>query len=95
MAAAARAGSSREPEEWAEASRKARGARAVVAAQLADLVVEADLTGGRELCARRVREFAEAERAGDPMLIRAAAMTAATAFAQYAVRLDLRQDHRG
>lgn len=95
MAAARALGSSREPEAWIKATNEARGARAVVAAQLADLLVGEDITGGRELLALRVKEFAVAERTGDPMLIRGAVMALAVAGGAYAVRLDLRQDHPG
>jgi hypothetical protein len=95
MAAARALGSPREPQEWIKATEQARGARAVVAAQLADLIIAEDITGGRELAAQRIREFAEAERTGDPMLTRAAAMAAAGAFAALCVRFDLRQDHPG
>lgn len=95
MAAARALGSSREPVAWIKATEEARSKRAVVAAQLADLLVGEDITGGRELVAQRIREYAIAERTGDPVLMRAASMAAAVAFGAYCVRFDLRQDHPG
>lgn len=94
MATGTRAlGSAREPEEWQRATAGAREARAIVAGQLADLLVAADATGGWELLTQRVRELGEARRAGDPLLIRGALMALNVAGAQLVVRLDLRQDH--
>lgn len=94
MVAGTRAlGSAREPEEWQRATAGAREARAVVAGQLADLLVAADATGGFEEVTRRVRELGDARRHGDPVIIRAAAMALALANAQLVVRMDLRQDH--
>jgi hypothetical protein len=93
MASGVRAlGSDREPQEWVRATAQAREIRAVVAGQVADLLVAADATGGWELYAARVREVGEARRAGDPVLIRAAVMSQIIAGAQLVVRMDLRQD---
>lgn len=94
MATGTRAlGSAREPEEWQRATSTAREARSIVAGQVADLLVAADVTGGWELLTRRVREVGEARRTGDPMLIRASLMNLAVASGQHVVRLDLQQDH--
>jgi crotonobetainyl-CoA:carnitine CoA-transferase CaiB-like acyl-CoA transferase len=88
-------GSNREPQEWIRATREARESRAVVAGQLADLLVAEDITGGRELVTQRLRDLAGAERTGDPLMVRAALMTLAVACGAYCVRLDLQQDHPG
>jgi hypothetical protein len=96
MASGTRAlGSVREPLEWQRATSEAREARAVVAGQLADLLVAADATGGWDLLSARVRELGEARRSGDIVLVRAAVMSLGLASAQLAVRLDLQQDHPG
>lgn len=93
MASGARAlGSAREPEEWIKATEKARTQRSVVAGQVADLLVGMDVTGGDEMVAQRIREYAEARRTRDLALQRAAAINAAVAWAALVVRFDLRQD---
>lgn len=91
MAASRALGSSREPEEWIKATQAARGARAVVGGQVADLLVAADVTGGRALLSQRLREAGEAERTGDLAVVRAAYMNCATAFAAMVVSIDLKQ----
>lgn len=93
MAAARALGSSREPEEWIKATEAARSARVIVGGQVADLLVAADTTGGREMLSRRLRECSEAERTGDLDVIRAAYMSAAVEFAAMCVSIDLRQSN--
>lgn len=94
MASGVRAiGSSREPEEWIRATNEARQARAIVAGQLADLLVASDITGGRPHLTARVRELGEAHRTSDLMVIRAATMELGVACGAYAVRIDLHHDH--
>lgn len=93
MATGARAlGSDREPQEWLKATEQARTMRSVVAGQLADLLVGAELTGGDQLIAQRMREYADARRHGDVMVMRASAMNSAVAWGALVVRFDLRQD---
>lgn len=84
-------GSSREPEEWINATERAREARSVVAGQMADLLTGMDITGGRELVTSRIRQLREAELSGDASVVRAAVMECAVAFGAWAVRIDLRQ----
>ena len=78
-----------EPEEWKRGARKARDARHNVARQIAEHIVEADLTGSREFVALRVRTFAQAEATGDLHVIRAALMDLAGAAGAYLVQVDL------
>lgn len=68
---------------------EADGAREVVAGQLAELIVETRMTGGRGLLVTRVRAVTAAERQGDPLALRAACMELAVAAAGWAVHLDL------
>lgn len=56
------AATSREPEEWARATEAARGVRAAVAAQLAELIISGDLMGGRGALTLRLERLLEAER---------------------------------
>lgn len=53
---------SREPEEFARATARARETRETVAGQIAALVVEADAMGGRGATAIRIQQVIEAER---------------------------------
>lgn len=87
-------GSSREPEEWQQATAKAREARAVVGDQVRELIVAADVTGSRDYATERVRQVGLAARTGDPDLLRAAVVEASVAFGAWAVALDLRQPAR-
>lgn len=82
---------SNEPKDWKVGTAAAREARAVVAEQLAELILERDMTGGRDHFAQRLRELLEAERRGEPEVQRAAAMELAVAAAGWVVSLDLRQ----
>lgn len=68
---------------------RAERARATVAAQLAELLVEQRSTGSGEAFAERVRQIGFARRTGDPMLLRAAIMEAALAGAQWVVAMDV------
>jgi hypothetical protein len=79
-----------EPEEWKRGARAARAIRQNVARQVSEHIIEADLTGSREYVAMRVRTFAEAERNGDPYVLRAALMDLCGASAAYLVAVDLR-----
>lgn len=81
----------KDPIAWAAGSKKARVARRNVASQLDQLINDADLTGSRDLVARRVAEVAAAARAGDPISERAALMELATAAACTAASIDLEQ----
>lgn len=96
MASGVRAlGSTREPEEWIRATNAARQARAVVAGQLADLLVASDITGGRPHLTQRVVQLGESYRTSDLTVIRAAVMELGVACGAYAVRIDLHHDHPG
>lgn len=55
------AATSREPEEWARATEAARDVRAVVAQQVAELILSGDKMGGRGGLTMRVRKILEAE----------------------------------
>lgn len=93
MASGVRAlGSDREPQEWLRATEEARTKRSIVAGQLADLLVGAELTGGDQLVAQRMRQYAEARRHGDVVVMRAEALNTAVAWGVLVVRFDLRQD---
>jgi hypothetical protein len=81
----------KDPIAWAAGSKKARQARRNVASQLDQLITEADLTGSRDLVARRITEVAAAARAGDSLSERAALMELATAAACTAASIDLEQ----
>jgi hypothetical protein len=59
------AATSREPEEWAKATESARAVRAVVAEQLAELVVAGDKMGSRGGLTLRLEKMLEAERRVD------------------------------
>lgn len=87
---------SRDPDAYSRATHAARVTRetvagevaAVIAEQVKALIVEGDIMGGRAAIAMRVRQVGEAERRGDRAAIRAAAMEASVAFAQYVAALD-------
>lgn len=53
---------SREPEEWANATLGARKTRADVADQVRELIVEGDRMGGRTEVATRISRLVDAER---------------------------------
>lgn len=89
--AARKKDSGSEPQEWREGQERARAARALVAAQIAENLTEQDMTGSGDAFASRVVEVAEARRMGDPALLRAAVMEAVTAGGAWIVALDLRQ----
>ena len=78
-----------EPQEWKEASERARKARRNVGQQFTDLLLEADITGSASLIGRRVRGLVEAEQSGDLAAIRAAAMELAVSAGVYAAGIDL------
>lgn len=87
---------SRDPEAWKKASEAARAQRVlsaaevagVIAAQVAELVVEGDVMGGPGMFAQRVRTIAEAQRRGDPLALRAAVMDAVVAGGAWVANLD-------
>lgn len=83
-----------EPKEWQEGSARAREARENVAAQLAELVTEREMTGGEQLFAVRMRELAEARRRGDRTTARAALMEVLVSGAHWVAAMDLQQDLR-
>lgn len=76
-------------DEYGDVSERADTARRAVAGQLSELLVEQQRTGGREPFAERVRGIAEAQRTGDPVLLRAAVMEAAVEAGRWAATLDL------
>lgn len=90
------AATSRDPEEWARATKAARVQREAAAGEVADrirkqvfeLIVEGDLMGGRALVATRVRQIAEAERREDEEALRAAVMELAVAAGMWVAALD-------
>lgn len=79
---------SKDPTEWVAGARVARAARQRVAAQLSELIIDADLTGSPEFVARRLTEYAQAIRHGDVAGQRAALMELAVAAATTAAGLD-------
>lgn len=81
-------GTTRDIEEWAAATTEARERRSHAAAQLAELVTSFDVQGNAALASARVRAVVNAERAGDPVLLRAAVMEAGAAFGAWAAELD-------
>jgi hypothetical protein len=82
---------SNEPISWQQGAEKAREARALVVAQLAESILERSMTGGRDHVARRLREALEAEGVGDHEVERAAVMELAIACAGWVVAIDLRR----
>lgn len=78
-----------DPEEWQNGAKVARFARQRVAERVAEMIVENDLTGSKDLVRQRLAELIEAERAEDPLLIHAATMELSAASAAYAVGLQL------
>jgi hypothetical protein len=90
------AATSRDPEEWARATEAARRTRQEVAeevartigAQVAALIVEGDVMGGRSRLAGALRDVAAAERRGDPDALRAALMGGIEAMGSWVAALD-------
>lgn len=90
------AATSRDPDEWARATKAARAERERVAGEVADrirgqvfsLIVEGDMMGGRSLVATRLRQVAEAERRGDQAALRAAVMDLTVAGGSWVAALD-------
>jgi hypothetical protein len=80
----------KDPTEWVVGARAARAARTRVASQLTELISTADLTGSPEFVARRIADYAESIRHGDPSAQRAALMEVAVAAATTAAALDVR-----
>lgn len=88
-------GESNEPRAWREGQAAARAARALVAQQLTEMITEREMTGGRAMFTRRLRQLLETQarqtgRQGETVLLRAAVMEVARAAALWAVALDLR-----
>lgn len=87
---------SRDPEDWAKATKKAREQREKAAGEVADrireqvyeLIVHGDLMGGRALVATRLRQIAEAERRGDKDALRAAVIELGVASGAWLAALD-------
>jgi hypothetical protein len=77
------------PAEWVRGTKAAREARANVAIQIQDLILDADLSGSSHFVARRVRQYSEAVKAGDPSAQRAALMELSVAAATTAASMDL------
>lgn len=90
------AATSRDPDEWREATRAARATREEVAAQvvatLADqvyeLIMEGDIMGGRALVGRRLGQVLDAERRDDQVALRAAVMDLIVAGGAWVAALD-------
>lgn len=88
---------SRDPADWGRATERARrkraaAAREVAAAvgeQVAELIEEGDIMGGRALVARRIEQVLAAERTGDRVLLRAAVMELSAASGAWVANLDL------
>lgn len=68
-----------------EAVREARGR---VSEQFSESLRARDLAGDRQMFARRVAELLEAERTGDPDVLRAALMEVTLASGEWCVTLD-------
>lgn len=87
---------SRDPEEWARATEKARAIRElaagevalVIGEQVAELVVAGDIMGGRAMVADRIRKVAAAEQRGERDVLRAAWMELAVAAAACVASID-------
>jgi hypothetical protein len=87
---------SRDPEDFANATRVARKMREEVAREVAqciaeqveELIVAGDIMGGRALVAKRVQQVLDAERRGDREVLRAACMEGAVAFGAWVAALD-------
>lgn len=77
------------PLEWVEGATRARAARENVAAQVTDLIRSADLTGSPDFVVLRIRNYSEAQKAGDRAAERAALMEMAVAAAATAAAIDL------
>lgn len=78
-----------EPEEYSLATKRARRIRAEVAGQISEHLTSADLTGSREYVAMRVRTYAQAVAAEDPLVVRAALMELATAAGAAICHIDM------
>lgn len=70
--------------------RMARLIRKRVGAQVEELIVDTELTGSPDYIRRRLKELVMAEKDGDDLVRRAAAMELAAAAAAYAVEIELR-----
>lgn len=84
-------GSSREPDEWQQATAQARAARMKVGQQLSELLAMADVTGSRDVIEVRARQLGAELRRGDIVLIRAASIELGVASGAFAAAIDLRQ----
>lgn len=80
-----------EPVEWQEGTEAARAARALVAQQFTELLLERDMTGGRENVGFRLRQLGEAEKTQDLIVVRAAVMEVCVAAGSWASAIDLGQ----
>lgn len=91
-----RGASSRDPQAWVRATSAARGTRegaarevaGQIAEQVAALIVEGDIMGGRALLSTRVQQLVAAERRGDPVVVRAAVIEVAVAAGAWVAALD-------
>ena len=77
-----------EAQAHAEGEARAAEARAVVARQLTEGLLERAVVGAPDVIGVRVIDLAHARRTRDVKLIRAAAMELSLAAAEYAVKLD-------
>lgn len=91
-----------ELEEYRAATEAARGGRAAAAAevgayigrQVERLIVEGDVMGGREMCLMRLRALLEAEKSGDPEVVRSAVMELAGGCGAWVAQIDLQARRR-
>lgn len=75
------------PEKMGE---RAADARQKAAKQIAEMILDEDVAGGRERLARSVRGVAEAAASGDMLVTRAALMELVASAAAWVVAIDLR-----
>jgi hypothetical protein len=78
-------------DEYKAGEEAATKARARVADQLSEAIVESRRTGSTDLVAQRVRAFIAAVRENDSVALRGASMELAESAGLLAVSLDLRQ----
>jgi hypothetical protein len=87
---------SRDPEDWARATVRARATReeaaeevaGVIADQVRELIVSGDLMGGKALVAKRLKQVVTAEQREDKDALRAAWMDLAVAAGACVAAID-------
>jgi hypothetical protein len=91
MPAGPRPLSSREPDEYREATDRARAVRAQVAEQVRRQIIDADITGGQGLTAVRLQELSVALRSGERDAVRSAVMELTISGGAWLAAIDLGQ----